>query len=150
MAKVEVIKSSNNTDKSNYLWIIFIGILVVIGIIMFVVNVVDGFGSIEDDYLDAPLSECTNITLREGLGTISSTYSKNGIKFSYKIEKGTNTKGEERVYLKMYNMYGLYNTDIYTNIELVNGEVILGSYIYEINGSVLQNSDNIKSLLCDK
>ncbi|MBQ9072416.1 MAG: hypothetical protein IJY25_04595 [Bacilli bacterium] len=149
MAKVEVIKSNENTNKPNYVWVAFIGVFVVLGIIMLIFNITGSHNSEVNEYLASPLSDCSEFTLQEGIDRIDAVYNKNGIDFSYKVEKGTSVSGEELMYLKMYNMYGLYNTDVYVSLELIGGEVEIGDFVYKINGPALQNSQNIKALLCD-
>ena len=103
-----------------------------------------------NEYLKAPLSDCPEYTLQDGINRIVAVYDRNNINFSYKVEEGTSRTGKKLMYLKMYNMYGLYNTDVYLSMEMVNGKVSIGTFVYEINGPVLQNSNNIKALLCNQ
>ena len=144
MAKVEVIKSEK-ADKPNYIWLIGIGIFVVL-VIVFLVLPSGG----SNEYLNAKIKGCPNITLKEGLDNLKSFYNKYNVDFTYKVKSGESESGVARTYLYLNNMETLYDYNVYVPLELNDG-VVSFSYVFRngtVERGVVGGSASIEAALC--
>ena len=122
-----------------------IGIFVVLVIVFLILS-----GGSSNEYLNARIKGCPDITLKEGLENLKSFYNKYNVDFTYKIKSGESESGVSRTYLYLNHMETIYDYNVYVPLELNDG-VVSFSYVFR-NGTVergiVGGSASIEAALC--
>lgn len=122
-----------------------IGIFVVLVIVFLILP-----GGSSNEYLNARIKGCPDITLKEGLENLKSFYNKYNVDFTYKIKSGESESGVSRTYLYLNHMETIYDYNVYVPLELNDG-VVSFSYVFR-NGTVergmVGGSASIEAALC--
>lgn len=103
-----------------------------------------------NEYLNAKIKGCPNITLKEGLDNLKSFYNKYNVDFTYKVKSGESESGVARTYLYLNNMETLYDYNVYVPLELNDG-VVSFSYVFRngtVERGVVGGSASIEAALC--
>ena len=140
--------TSNHQKQAQLNKIGWIGSIILFGVLVIVFLVLPSGGSKE--YLNAKIKGCPNITLKEGLENLKSFYNRYNVYFTYKIESGKSTGGEEITYLYLNNMETLYDYNVYVPLELNDG-VVSFSYVFRngtVERGVVGGSASIEAALC--
>lgn len=122
-----------------------IGIFVVLVIVFLIFP-----GGSSNEYLNARIKGCPDITLKEGLENLKSFYNKYNVDFTYKIKSGESESGVSRTYLYLNNMETLYDYNVYVPLELNDG-VVSFSYVFRngtVERGVVGGSASIEAALC--